>query len=239
MKNVLVTIGTLFVVALTVIVIGKLAFVDDDAISQLVASRRADAAAAAFASGVGPDSTLHFRQESFDSKNSGIPAGSFALPVRYVSETWIYFGAGGELTSFVSTVRDAGDGALLQRTDLVEGDLVITDISTGERRVIADYGLTASELQTRIMEASSQGVEAARLALPDAPAPRSAAAGRDAYRVEFARSDGAVKRTYVDSETYRTLRWEIVSVDSSGEQVLESRDTPVFEVLQGNQLPSE
>jgi hypothetical protein len=208
-----------------------------DELSSLTVRQRAEAADVALLQLLGPDTTFHMKQETYDRANEDAPAVPFSMPPRYTAESWVYFGPDGSVDEFRTDVHDAATGALLQRTTLDGSDLVISDVASGEERRIAGFDATADGLRDRIAE-GVRGVRDATASTP-ASATMTEAVVDDtpAYVLHEARGDEA-KRTYVDQDSYRTLLWERVEPDpEGGEVIVESRATPIFEVLGGRVLP--
>lgn len=207
--------------ALSVMVIGVIALVGVVALRALVEGSDGSARSTFT---VRPDSTIHSVRTVFDESNDGI--GAFTMPDRYSVELWVYYGPDGRVSAMRSETRDGEDGALLQSSTLVGGEVVATDASTGEVRTLLEFG-DARDLNENIAAARVQTAEA----LASGTIVGDHEVGGRALRVvERPGSDGGTQRLYVNVNELRVVRSE--SIDVRGVTV-QSSETLVFEVLEG------
>ena len=200
-----------------------------DAVSAKTVAERAEAAQQSLVSGLGPDTTLHAEQTRY--KASNVPPGPFVLPERTHGQFWVYLGADGKMADYRSESYDSATGTLVQTGALVDGQIVITDVASGETQTLP-FAISADSL---IEQFAAAQIETALLVEPDAAVQSEAVAGVDTYVVDMAAGgQSAIRRTYIDKATYRTVKWELLN----GGVVVESRETPVFEVLPGRAAPA-
>jgi hypothetical protein len=206
---------------------------DSDSVNAEVVVGRAEAAQSALLDGLGPDSTLHIVQEAY--RPHDIPAGPFVLPERYKLEWWAYFGSEGDLSSLRSETRDEATGAVVQTAEFTGGQLVITDTASGETNVVASFQPTTESLRHTLVNAQA---ETSALVDPGAAAKTANVHGKSAYVVEMvAGTDNRrIRRVYVDRVDYREVKWEILDADRT---VIESRETPLIEIVRGELAPTQ
>jgi len=223
---------TLVVLALAIVgaaVFAALRTRGTDSVSASDVAARAEAARVKLGAALGPDSTLHTVEVSFSESRPS--SGPWVLPVNTRTESFVYFGAGGNLAALHTETTDADSGALVQTVELRQGQLVYTDIATGETTSHA-FNATAEELRDRLMGAVDQ---VAQVVSPEASARRTNIAGKQAFVVERSGGRGTTRRSYYSASDYVTLRWEVFD---AGGKLIESKDRPVFEILPGNHAPS-
>lgn len=154
------------------------------------------------------------------------------MPETYTVEWWAYFAQDGDIASLRGETRDDASGAIVQRAELVDSALIMTDIASGEQLEASAFSPTVELLRATILDAQSSTAD---LANPEASAERVVVGGDELFVVETRREDQAgFRRVYIHPTDYREMKWERIAVDASGaETVVESRETPVFEFIQG------
>jgi len=184
---------------------------------------RARAVQSELVANLGPDTTLHAVGATY--KPGKIPPGPFVLPERVRGEWWLYFDATGAPAGYRSEAYDAATGEMVQTGALVDGKFVITDTLSGQSRIFA-FDTNAADIVQQLAQAQ---IEVATLVAPDADAASGRVGGTETYVLDIAAGNG-IRRSYIDKATYREVKWEILD---SGGNVIESKETPVLEVLPG------
>jgi len=190
---------------------------------------RAEASRLKFGAALRPDSTLHVVEISYSATRP--TAGPWVWPERARSEWFAYFGPDGNLASLRTESTNADTGELDGLTELRDGQLVSTDIATGET-MSYPFNATAAEIRDRLLGAVDQ---VAQLVSPETSARRTSVAGEEAFVVERTGGRGTTRRSYYRASDYMELRWEVFD---AGGKLIESKDRPVFEILPGNHAPS-
>lgn len=200
-----------------------------DSVSAQEVVGRAQAAQTQLLAGLGPDTTFHVVQVDYQA-DAPYAAEPFGSPQRSRSEFWSYYGPDGKLAALVTETRNADTGTLLQTGQWAGGIITWTDLASGKTMTApleSAVDDTTSQVLGTVQSDSWNLVAGQQQA-------RSAAVGDvDAYVVDLTWA-GGVQRTYFAKTDYRTLKWERLS----GDTVIESRETPVFEVVPGNVTPS-
>jgi hypothetical protein len=180
--------------------------------------------------GLGPDTTLHVVQVGY--RADPPPPGPWVLPKRWRMEYWAYLAPDGVLASLVSETRDADSGTLVQTASSANGVLTMIDTASGKTNkapLAGTPGQDAALLRARLDELQDQSWT---LVAADARAKSTAVNGQDAWVIDLTWARG-IQRTYVGKKDYRELKWERMV----GDAIIESRETPTFEVVKGNASP--
>jgi hypothetical protein len=156
--------------------------------------------------GLGPNTTYHTTSLSHVDQTDAVRnTDSFALPDDTKGESWMTFGADAKVSAFSSVVEGL-DGHVYQRSDLVKGHLIITDVATGQTQPAGDYdGVTVDDIRRRVSEATEKVIATIG---PLAAAKKTTINGTPAYVIETASN-----RTYVDQTHYQLLRSEQLASD--------------------------
>jgi hypothetical protein len=182
---------------------------------------------------LGPNTTLH-QVTDHHATASSATAG---YPADYRIESWLVFGPDGTVTSLGSNTTNSATGALIYRVRTVDGSSVQTTVATGETQTISGpIGATAAALMGRLLDAIDQTARSVNAGTTHTVSELN---GRRVYVVDSTWT-GGIDRTYVDASEYRAVRTEHIGVDTSGGQnIIQSTDTPVLEVLDGQVRPWE
>lgn len=170
-----------------------------------------------------PGTTIHVRAEKYRQ----------GAPHEYtIEETWVYFGDAQEQgAASYNEIRDAKTGERLSFSQSEGNEFVYYD---GDGNVISrtSFDIDLRALQTRLLDTQLTvlGVINEEAAVPDKQLD-----GKPVFVLDRRYEDAStIVRTYVETEEYRTLRWEKIRDGV----IVETKDTPVFEILPGNQMPT-
>ncbi len=170
---------------------------------------------------LGPNTTLHSVSTSFQ-EGASKSTTAFAVPDITISEGSITFDSSGHISAY-SGVKRGEDGHVYQRTELVGGNLVTTDLASGETVTSLNNvsAMTADTWRTKI-EMGLQRV-ASLLTPSDKVQVGQMLDGNPVFLIQTTTS-----RSYIDKMSFLPLREEQLAPD--GHVVSYSMPT-VFEVL--------
>lgn len=202
----------------------------EPALASGVLERAAQAQTELLAS-VRPNSTLHVVFTEYDPSKANLAPGPGVNPVNTQKEWWAYFDESGNIGGFRAETTDMDTAVLIRVVEWADGELVTSYSTQGETGSIP-FTWSIDALRQQIINGTNISLNSV-VAEADQPARAGELNGRAAYVIEEAKPYGT-QRVFIDANDYRPVKVEIVERGT----VANSTAMPVYEFLEGNQVPA-